>query len=440
MMWPLKRKHEGAKVLHFEGKGPLEGRRIHLRIDGPDRGVLILDASRMLLLNGTGIEFSKAILEGLDDNRIIKRVLKRYKVKKKKAEEDLLQFRKDFESLLTSTEIISNMEDDLEKLYDDQKAPYRMDLALTYRCNNDCIHCYNEKKGGKELSTGEWKKILDKLWKAGIPHIVFTGGEPTMREDLPELIEHAEGLGQITGLNTNGRKLSDRAYLKKLLDSGLDHVQITLASIEENVHDTITGTKGSYKETIKGIDNCLRSKIYLVTNTTIMEENRNSVLRTIESLQKIGILHVAVNSLIRSGKGKDAKGLDPDDLKPILEKGRMMGLETGIEFRWYTPTPYCRLNPMELGLGLKQCSACRLNMAVEPDGGVIPCQSYYKRMGNILTDNWNGIWNNDLCRKIRERKELPVECQGCDLGSVCGGGCPLSWEKGDYICRNVLSS
>jgi radical SAM protein with 4Fe4S-binding SPASM domain len=164
------------------------------------------------------------------------------------------------------------------------------------------------------------------------------------------------------------------------------------------------------------------------------------VINTIQSLQKMGVEHVAVNSIIRSGKGKDAKGIPVKELEKILIKGRELGLETGTEFRWYSPTHYCKLNPMELGLGLKQCSACRLNMAVEPDGNVIPCQSYYEGMGNITKDSWTSIWNNDLCTGIRERKELPKECEGCDLQAVCGGGCPLSWSKGDYLCQNVLSS
>ena len=63
----------------------------------------------------------------------------------------------------------------------------------------------------------------------GIPHVVFTGGEPTLRPDLPELVAHAEKNGQITGLNTNARRLSDTKYVDNLVASGLDHVQITVA-------------------------------------------------------------------------------------------------------------------------------------------------------------------------------------------------------------------
>ena len=67
---------------------------------------------------------------------------------------------------------------------DDFPAPYRMDLALTYRCQNQCDHCYNEPRELKELTVEQWKQVIAKTWELGIPHIVFTGGEPTMYEGL----------------------------------------------------------------------------------------------------------------------------------------------------------------------------------------------------------------------------------------------------------------
>jgi len=440
MLELFRRKLVKPGVYHFIGKDKLEGKRIHLRVDSPEKGILIMDASKMLVLNRTGIEFSYLILQGLSDDEIVKRILRFYRVKKDQVKIDLEEFKTEFHDALSSEEVIADLEDDLEELYTDQKAPYRMDLALTYRCSNDCIHCYNETKKKKELQTKEWKAVLNKLWKVGIPHIVFTGGEPTLREDLSELIAHAEDLGQITGMNTNGRKLKDKIYLKKLLDAGLDHIQITLSSHIKEIHEKITKTKGSYEETVQAIKNCIDADIYLVTNTTIMEENKDTALETITFLRSLGVKHIAVNSLIRSGKGKDAKGLQIDELTRILEKGRDMGRLSGFEFRWYSPTPYCKLDPMSMGLGLKQCSACRLNMAVEPDGQVIPCQSYYESLGNIRSDKWKNIWEHELCENIRNRKEMPKECRDCDRFDVCGGGCPLSWKSGDYTCMNVLSS
>jgi MoaA/NifB/PqqE/SkfB family radical SAM enzyme len=126
-------------------------------------------------------------------------------------------------------------------------APYRMDLAITYRCNNDCAHCYNARaRSHPELSTQDWKNILDRVWDARIPHVVFTGGEPTLRNDLPELIAYADSLGMVTGLNTNGTQLGNQAFLDQLVSAGLDHVQITLESHEASIHDTMVRRNGAW--------------------------------------------------------------------------------------------------------------------------------------------------------------------------------------------------
>jgi len=101
-----------------------------------------------------------------------------------------------------------------------------------------------------------------------------------------------------------------------------------------------------------------------------------------------------------------------------------------MEFTWYTPTEYCEINPVQLDLGIKSCSACRINMAIEPDGTVIPCQSYtIAPLGNILKDSWKKIWNHPICQKVRERKYVPEKCHECPSLNICGGGCPLKIEN-----------
>jgi MoaA/NifB/PqqE/SkfB family radical SAM enzyme len=127
-----------------------------------------------------------------------------------------------------------------------------MDLALTYRCNNDCTHCYNARpRDYPESSTADWERILDRTWDLGIPHVVFTGGEPTLREDLPELVGYAQTKGLISGLNTNARRLSDRRYLQQLVEAGLDHVQITLESHLPEIHDRMVKSRGAWKQTVR---------------------------------------------------------------------------------------------------------------------------------------------------------------------------------------------
>ncbi len=101
-----------------------------------------------------------------------------------------------------------------------------------------------------------------------------------------------------------------------------------------------------------------------------------------------------------------------------------------MEFIWYTPTKYHKLNPVEMGLGVKSCSAARLTLAVEPDGSVLPCQSYFKPLGNALTDDFRKMWDSDLAKCLRAHDFVPERCRSCIQFPLCGGGCPLDLACG----------
>jgi radical SAM protein with 4Fe4S-binding SPASM domain len=255
-----------------------------------------------------------------------------------------------------------------------------------------------------------------------------------------DLIARSEEFGQVTGLVTNGRKLREPGFLKELIAKGLDHVQITVLSHREDIHDGLVGEKGAWRETLEGLKIAVSEDVYLTTNTTIMRSNSMEIEDTMRFLISLGVKHIAFNGIIRSGGGKDTEGIDYQEMSSILGRLKRISEETGIKMIWYTPTPYCEFNPISSGFGIKQCTACSLNMAIEPDGAVLPCQSYYKSVGNILTDDWQKIWNHDLCKSIRERKFLDGKCLDCDMMDTCGGGCPLSREHGDYICMDRHST
>jgi radical SAM protein with 4Fe4S-binding SPASM domain len=308
-------------------------------------------------------------------------------------------------------------------------APYRMDLAVTYRCNNDCAHCYNARERNfPELSTEQWFQIIDQLWALGVPHLVFTGGEATLRNDLPELIHHAESNGQITGLNTNARRLMDERYVQKLVDAGLDHVQVTVESCDEGVHDEMMRAKGAWKQTIAGLKNALQNNLYVMTNTTMLRTNVHKIPDTLDFLADIGVPTIGLNALIYSGHGLTVgTGLRESELQPILDIAQYKTAQRGQKLIWYTPTQYCQFDPTANHLGVKGCTAALYSMCVESNGNVLPCQSYYQPLGNLLTDPWDSIWNHELSVRLRERKGLPEKCSGCELIAECGGGCPLQF-------------
>jgi radical SAM protein with 4Fe4S-binding SPASM domain len=439
------RAEPGAALHHLRIEdGEYRGLRLHLRLERDGSGVLVINASRVLFLNRTAAEFVDGFIKGESEEETVRRFLRRYKV-------DAETARKDYKDTLFVVNTFAKTPDvcpvsylGVEKIEPFEKelsAPYRMDLALTYRCNNRCVHCYaGGPRESEEMSTRDWQLVIDRLRDIGIPQVVFTGGEPTLREDLVALIAHTQEKELVCGLVTNGRKLKDEAYLKGLVDAGLDHAQVTVESHDPKVHDRITGVEGSWDETVQGLRNTVASQVYTVSNTTLNQLNVDGIDETLDFLHGLGLKQFACNSLIYSGKAPEVAkdfALDEASLEPVLARIRDRAHELGMEFTWYTPTEYCVLDPLKLELGIKSCSACRINMAIEPDGTVIPCQSYFMPLGNILRDRWNKIWRNPTCQKLRSRKYAPDKCHECPSLSVCGGGCPLKTGGETFVCGNL---
>ena len=238
-------------------------------------------------------------------------------------------------------------------------------------------------------------------------------------------------MGLITGLNTNGRRLADRAFVDSLVHAGLSHVQITLESCRADVHNAMTAAD-SFDETCRGITNAIDAGLHVITNTTLTRQNVDHALETVAFLNQLGINTFAMNGMIHSGRGlhnNDAVAVEK--LASVLAAVRDRAKALGMRFLWYTPTDYCRLSPMELELGPRRCNAGEYSMCIEPNGDVLPCQSYYVVAGNILHDPWQRIWESDLFRSFRNRVRdpqecgLPEHCWQCPDLPLCGGGCRL---------------
>jgi radical SAM protein with 4Fe4S-binding SPASM domain len=421
-------------LYHYTRENEFEKARIHLRLDADGHGTLIVNANRVMHLNPTAAFMAWLILEGKPQEERVRALTSKYSVSKKQAEADLSSFLFQLDELLRPDGACPVHELDTDTIAPFSarpSAPYRMDLALTYRCNNDCAHCYNARERNfPELSTEQWKKILDGLWELGVPHIVFTGGESTLREDLPELIAHAESNGQITGLNTNARRLADKTYVQKLVDAGLDHVQITVESCDEGIHDEMMQAKGAHRQTIRGLKNVLETRLYVMTNTTMLRSNVHKIPDTLDFLAELGVPTIGLNALIYSGQGLTVgTGLRENELQPILDVATRKTAEHDQRLIWYTPTQYCEFDPTASNLGVKGCTAALYSMCIESNGNVLPCQSYYTPVGNILSDPWDSIWNHPLSTQLRERQGLPSKCEGCPVVAECGGGCPLKFEQ-----------
>jgi radical SAM protein with 4Fe4S-binding SPASM domain len=208
-------------------------------------------------------------------------------------------------------------------------------------------------------------------------------------------------------------------------------VQITLGSSRAAVHNALTGA-AAFDQTVQGIRNAVASNVHTITNTTILRSNADHLDELIKFLHQLGIRTFALNSVIAAGGGVDTpEALTLRELAPLLVRVREMAADYEMRFLWYTPTEYCRLSPLELDIGMLRCNAGEYTLCIEPNGEVLPCQSYYVSVGNILRDSWEHIWDSELFQRFRQRTSdpqtagLPTKCWECDDLPVCGGGCPL---------------
>ena len=308
------------------------------------------------------------------------------------------------------------------------QAPHRMDLMVSamtkqgsWHCNQKCVHCYaagQTLSDEKELSTDDWKKILDKCRAVGIPQVTFTGGEPTMREDLFELISYARWF--ISRLNTNGIRLTTD-YCKKLRQAELDSVQITFYSADPEVHNRLVGA-ARYEETFAGIKNALAQGLSVSINTPLCTLNKDYV-KTLELLHELGVIYVTCSGLITTGSAAQAPSealqLESGELEQILRQAVAYCHENGMEIAFTSPGWLDEQVFEELNIPSPSCGACLSNMAITPGGNVVPCQSWLsdKPLGNMLTDDWNDIWDSDTCQ---ERRAFSAQLTGeCPLRRYC---------------------
>lgn len=413
-------------------------RRLQLRIEPDGAGVLWIDAFEAIHLNPAAAFLAAEALRGASQRAAAARLHRAFRgvpaAERSRAAAQVYDLVAKLKTSASACSLCGLEELTRRPLFSAApSAPYKADLALTYACNNACGHCYNppQRRGMRGLDAKGFRAVLRTLRAIGVPHVVFTGGEPTSCDALADLIACGAKLGLATGLNTNGRRLAEPGYAAALRQAGLDHVQITLESRDRGVHDAMTGAR-SFDETVAGVHAALDAGLHTMTNTTLTADNVAGAVDLVDFLHALGLRTFAMNGMIHAGCGAgNPQALAPERLAPLLDAVRRRAAELRMRFLWYTPTQYCRLSPLALELGPRRCSAGEYSICIEPNGDVLPCQSYYEPAGNLLAQPWEAIWNGPLLRRFRGRTAdpagfgLPAECCGCLDLEICGGGCPL---------------
>ena len=368
--------------------------RLHLRVEPDGFAVLVVNAATVLHLNQTAAEYAYHFIHLTPPDTVAETIAKRYRVGKSQAAADYAAFAEKIQALIEVPDLdpVTYLDFERHRPYSEAlSAPYRLDCALTYKLPKGApAEAAPHKRVDKELSTEEWKTVIDKAWAAGVPHAVFTGGEPTLRKDLVELLDHCEAHGMVTGLITDGLKLGDTKYLKSLLDAGLDHVMVVLQPGKKQTWESLAGF-AYWKEV-------LADDIFVAAHLTLTEKNAKQANQLLDRLKEAGVSAV---SLSEADKG----------LTDRLQAARDHADYIDLPLVWDLPVPYSELNPVRLELEnppsemefapqtpnstaqrAVESGTGKAWLYVEPDGDVLAGQGAKKKLGNLVKDKWEKVW------------------------------------------------
>jgi organic radical activating enzyme len=353
--------------------------RLHLRVEPEGSGLLIVNASTILHLNQTATEYAYHLIRETPIDEAAKVIADRYQVKREQAKQDFNDLKERIYSLILMPDLdpISFLDFDRSEPYSEQfSAPLRLDCALTYRTiTKSDERVAPTDRVVRELSTDEWKIVLDKAWQAGIPHLVFTGGEPTLRDDLPELLMHAETHGQVTGLLSDGLRLVDEVYLNQLLDSGLDHLMLILNPRVEGTWD--------------GLQKVLAEDLFTTVHITLTPEKVQRLDAVLDRLKEMGVTSISLSA-------------SQADLVEALQTARDKIAEREMSLKWDLPVPYSEVNPVDLEVDHFPEGAGNAWLYVEPDGDVLPSQGVMEVLGNLVRDSWEDVWGRAREERMKD--------------------------------------
>lgn len=339
--------------------------RLNLRLEADGTGVLIVNAATILHLNQTAAEFAYHLIQGDSVEKTAAEVASRYRINQRQAAIDYQNLQERIMTLIDTPDLdpVSYLDFERTRPFVNARVPYRLDIALTYQQPTEAPpEAAPHDRVTQELTTEQWLKIIDKAWEAGIPHLVFTGGEPVLRPDLIELLQRAENHGMVTGLITSSLKLMDADYMDKLLLTGLDHVMLVIDPENE-----------AHWELLAKI---LPLDLFTAVHLTVTERTADQLFASLQRLAEL------------KPNGLSMSETNPS-LQPRLEQAREQAADLGLELIWELPVPYMHLNPVtqEVGENRVLDGAGKAWLYIEPDGDVLPDQSINRVLGNVLTDS-----------------------------------------------------
>lgn len=313
----------------------------------------------------------------------------------------------------------------------------------TSRCNLSCAHCRRlSTSSDGELTTAEAETLLDSLAALGSPVVVFSGGEPLLRDDWPVLAAHARRRGLPTALATNGTLL-DRPLARQVAEAGFHRVAVSLDGAEAKTHDALRG-EGNFRRALAGLE-CLRAAgVPVQINMTVTRGNTDQLDALLALAQQCGAAAVHLFLLVPVGCGAAlaAEGqLAPPEYLRVLEWVCDRQVPPGLELR-ATCAPQIvrvaagRTNPPGRRTG---CLAGRNVAFVSHRGEVFPCGYLPVRCGSVRQSPFETIWRTaEVFQALRDPDRRKGLCSRCGWAAVCGGCRARAYAAtGDSLAEDI---
>jgi putative heme d1 biosynthesis radical SAM protein NirJ2 len=313
----------------------------------------------------------------------------------------------------------------------------------TRECNLRCRHCYRDAgtKEHGELTTQEGKELLAEIAKSGFKILIFSGGEPLMRFDIFQLVEHARKLGLRPVFGSNGTLIT-RGVAQRLKDAGAAGIGISLDSLDAQKHDNLRGMKGAWRQALAGMDNCRAVGLPFQIHTTVFDWNDHEFEAIADAAVERGAAAFHIFFLVPAGRGKDmaAEVLEQQRYERLLHRIIAHQQVVPIELKPTCAPQFMRIAQQQ-GVNLRFTKGCLAGTAyccITPQGDVHPCPYWPMKIGNVRETAFSEIWqNNAVFRSLRE-DSLGGYCGHCRYAAICGGCRARSYyyENGDYMAAD----
>jgi radical SAM protein with 4Fe4S-binding SPASM domain len=325
-------------------------------------------------------------------------------------------------------------------------------LVLTYNCNNRCNWCYANSNHLRE------KQVFPEQYEEGTVHLlesldikraIMIGGEPTLYPNLFVFLKRFETAGIDIGLVSNGRRLSDYKFARELKDSGLKAMSISFGGYCSKVQDELTGIKGSFDESMTGLENALSVGLKVSSNTVITKNNIGELEKMVDVLEdKVRSMTWNFCGVCLSEEVNNQSMLSPRETAQAFQRVYDYAKNKKVKIKLVTPMPFCVFDKTYLEQfkkeGIISGGPCQLvhgkNFVIEYNGNILPCTHFNGFPMMNIFENGKIITQDTFIKRYFNPDEIPFQfrekiskfpsekCGDDSCKEPCTGGCPLIWK------------